>query len=261
MSPFVVMSSLLVAVAACGRVGFDPATSASDAASIRQVCGAKSTAPDPLTIKSYAFGYLDFMNTRAPASGAAIQAYDASGTLRAETTTAADGTYTLSIATGGVAPRLSVRGILAGSWQTDEFYAAPLDADLTTFATETRPFGEVPIWSGGSMASIYLILGATLDPATGTVNVTTLDCSGNPLGGVSVTLDPPAKRSVYIDGNGAAVPGALGTIAPNVLQLSTNVPPGPTRITASKPGYEFAPVEIVVQAGDYNELVEMRPLL
>ena len=176
---------------AYGRFDFDTAVTARDVMPIRHACGASSTAPDPLTIKSYAFEYVDFMNTRVGLNGATIQAYDASDTLRAETTTAPDGTYTLSIATGGISPRLSVRGLGAGFWQTDEFYPALLDADLAAFATDTRPFGEVPIWSGESMTSIYSSVGSTFDATTGTANVTTFDCSGMPLGDVAVTRTAP----------------------------------------------------------------------
>ena len=248
-------------MSACGRIGFAPSKTADDATTVRHTCSAKSTAPDLLTINSFAFSYLDFRNTRAPLSGATIQAYDATETVRGETTTAADGTYTLSIATGGIAPTLSVHGSFGGDWKTDEFFDAPIDTDLSAVATDTLPFGEVPIWTKVAMGAIYSRFGTSHDPALGTVNVTTLDCSGHALGGVTVTLDPPAQLSLYLDVDGNAALDVTGTITPYALQLSTNVTPGPIHITANKPGYEFAPVDIAVKAGDFNTLVELRPLM
>jgi hypothetical protein len=50
--------------------------------------------------------------------------------------------------------------------------------------------------SGESMSSIYSSVGSALDSTTGTVKVTTLDCSGMPLGDVAVTLEPAAQHSL-----------------------------------------------------------------
>jgi hypothetical protein len=249
---------VVVACAACGRIDFAPI--GDGAGTARRPCGATLTAPDPLTFSGDVFQYMGFQNTRMPLVGATITALAADASALASVTSDASGNYALSFATGGVARGIRLRATRGTYMTTTTYLDTVVDHDIAVFASAQWSFGEAPLWTPGSMGAVYNAAGTTIDFSKSSVNVITEDCTGTPLPGVAITIDPPPALQFYVTMTGAPDFGGV-TIEPYTSTFGCNETPGPVHITATAPGLEFAPVDITIEAGNFTTMILMQPLM
>jgi hypothetical protein len=244
--------------AACGRVGFDPHGDGIAAAG--RPCGAQPSAPDPVTITGTTYRYTSFGNTRGAIAGVTVAAVDAQGAVLAQVTSSPQGDYALAIPTGGTAPMVSLRYTDGADYTTTVYPDAPLDRALAPTMTTLFALGDGPLWSGGSMASIYSTVGATLDATKSSMTIEAYDCAGVALEGVAVTVTPSPEVLGYTGPNGTPVDTLTTTALPDTLVVAFNAIPGMTHVTASKPGFTFVEQDVLVAQGHQNQVVVVRPV-
>lgn len=259
----------LVVLAGCGRLGFDASASAvrpdaagDDAApAVRRPCGATTTAPDPVTITGSTFEFTSFTNNRRALPDTEVEILDAAGTPITNMRSDVNGTYSLSIPTGGVAPTISIRYSRPGYFSSRFYLDTPLDRDLALGDGIVLTPSDGPIWSTSAMNAVYAPAGIPLDAAAGSLNINFLDCSNQPLAGVSVALDAQPEVGAYLGGN-TGMPDKLLTASqtPLAFFVGYNAPAVATTITATAPGLEFAPQTRDIAAGSEVTMVVVRPL-
>jgi hypothetical protein len=232
--------ALLCLLAACGRFDFDP----------RVVpCALSATTPDPVTLSGTTFHYTSFNNTTAPVAGTRVTALsDVGGNMLAQTTSDASGGYSLAIPTQGV-PRSTVLVFEQSNYLTTSAIPdLPLDRDITSqhslWAT-----GDGPLWSVGSLDSVYSAGNVSRRPALGTINVAVVDCAGNTIEGVTVELDPAPERVEYLAVSGPSA-SLTSTVNPFTAAVAFNAVPGPTHVSAAKSGRVFLDRTLVIRGGE-----------
>jgi hypothetical protein len=256
---------IALVAAGCGRVGFD-ARGTNDATGGMQAqrpCGATTTAPDPVMLAGVTYDYNGFLGNLGEVPQATVAAADRSGTVLATTTSDSAGNYALEIPTGGVAPLLVMTFTQDSFFTTTAFFDAPLDRDTTSPSQQVWIDGDGPLWTLGAMVSVYetSLTGQTVNQTKGSLSVTATDCSGQPLAGVSITVDPEPDELDYIGtAQGYPLAGATATLAPNSEAVGFNAQPGTTHISATAPGYTFEDQTVEVLGGSNMTLIEMRPL-
>ncbi|MBV8762711.1 MAG: hypothetical protein JO257_35835 [Deltaproteobacteria bacterium] len=255
----------LVAVG-CGRIGFGARTDAtSDAVGVeidaaRPRCNDPAVPPPTLTISGTVFRYTSFTTT-TPIPGATATLVD--GTASEPSATAnAQGAYSLSIPTHG-APlpgKLAFTNTNdAAVFTTTVWLDGPLTRDLVGSPTTAYIVGpDAPVWNSGAMTLVYQSTGITEDAAAGSLNIEPVDCAGNGVAGVSVTVTPPPAQLGYIDMNGHPDPNASATSDPFPVVFCANAVAGPTHITFSGAGLRWPEIDLDVLAGSNNTVAVVR---
>ena len=245
----------VISVAAgCGRIDFDAGQDLALAP-----CHASARAPDPVTIRGDTFRFSSFANTRDVVAGATVTAQGPTGALLAQTTSDTTGAYTLTIPTGGTAPRVALRFEHVGDFITTMVLDLRLDHDVVAPDATLYTIGDGPLWSGGSMASVYSSASLSVDPARSTIDVLARDCADQPLDGVEITITPAPQLASYLTTSGLPSAALTGTNAPFTIAVAFNAVPGATHITARKPGLTFLDQDVVIPGGDFMTLLTMRP--
>ncbi|HUS29155.1 MAG TPA: hypothetical protein VMZ53_11610 [Kofleriaceae bacterium] len=258
---FIALGCLL---AGCGRVGFESsrvaqsdATSSSpldaitDTLAPLSVCPFSANAPDPLTVSGITFQYTGPSNMTGATPSILVTA-SRGGTQIAQTTSDAAGDYTLVIPTGGASTPIEIDYGPSGYWTTQVIRNVALDTNVTGPNTMFWRIGDGPIWGDGQMGAVYAAASLTYDLAKATLQIAARDCAGAPIGGVTVTVEPPPEKLLYINSNGD-VDGSLTTSdAMYGHAVGFNAVAGPTHITASKDGVSIYEMDVDVQAGRYN---------
>ena len=234
---------LAVLLAGCGRVDFviAPATD-----------GAIDGAPiaDPVTIRGTTFRYTGFDNSRMVVGGVAVSARGAT------TTSLADGTYALTVPTGGVASPVVVRYEKTGQFTTDVQFE--LAGDVTGTNAALFAAGDGPVWNSGQMGDIYTSAGTARDAAAGLVNVGVRDRDGHALAAAVVTVTPAPGLMIYQANDGT--PTATGeTQTTYAHAIAMNAVAGDTTIEIAHAGYVFDPIHVTVTPGTFNYLVVAFP--
>ena len=243
---------VLVCAAGCGRVGFDELAP----------CGLRNaSAPDPLTIVGTTFAYANFTGSKLVVSSVDVTVLDAAGGILGTAQSDAGGSYSLSFPTGGREEVVKLVFTQPAYFTTTTWLDTPLDRDVTGKNLPIWTAGEGPMWNTGAMGTVYSVSRSSIDSTKSTLVVSAADCTGVALPGVSISVSPAPGEGEYLGSNGQPAFGASGTTAPTGAFVGFNAQPGPTRITASAPGYMFEPQTVQVTAGDQVTLVEMRPLL
>jgi hypothetical protein len=241
-----------LALLGCGRFGFEPQLLASDAL-VTPACPLAVIAPDSLTITGSTFRYISFDNQTADVPDVDVSArIGASAVVTVRS--GSNGAFRLDVPTGGVPVAIVLVAARLGDYTTAVHSDIPYDRPATGTRSQTFTPGDMPIWSGGSMASVYTTGGESLDSQRGTINVAVRDCAGSSVAGVSVTITPAPRRRFYQDATGQ--PGnTTGTKLPYTNAIALGAVPGLTRIEASGAGLVFPVIEVPVLAGDNNTLV------
>jgi hypothetical protein len=221
-----------------------------------------AVAPDPLRISGTTIEYKNFQNGYDPVSQVALAARDPIGNLIAQATSDAAGTYALVIATGGVPTEAIVTASMTGYFDTIVATDVPYASNTAGTGAAVWSLGDVPLWKSASMGVIYSSAGFTRDATAGTLNVAVRDCAGNPIAGVTVTIDPPPSTPSggirYQGADGMASTTLMATDSTFGNVLAFNAIAGATRITASKPGVAFGEANVVVDPGSVNTLTLIR---
>lgn len=258
-------SIALVHVAACGRMGFDTqptggelpdagfaADALADAPGVRArigPCQAAVPIPDPV-IATSTFVELPAYGAATPEPGVTIEARTTpAGAPLATATTAADGTYTLPVATSGEPMPVYFAARKQGMATSVFVPDGPLDGDLIGLYS--------PILTPSSLDSLYISAGEYRKSADGTLLVLITDCSGAPVANASISISPPPPRVVYVDDTGRLKTSLVQTSAKGLV-YALGLAPGTVSLTATKAGATFLTHELDILAGDYMMETRLR---
>lgn len=181
-STYALLSSCLLLAAACG--GDDggsttiDAPAGPDAQSSVMISGIAQTVSGTST---------------APLAGAAIEAFNAAGGAAiTSTTSAADGTYMLTLTTGGTPLDGYLKGTSSGRLDTYLYPPRPLAADRTG--------ATLLIINQQTLGLLGTLGGVTQDPAKGFVGLRVQDAAGNAVAGATVTIMPVGTAEILYAG-------------------------------------------------------------
>ncbi len=129
-----------------------------------------------------------------PLEGATIEAFRSSGGgALATTTSAADGTYSLTLETGGVAIDGYLKGTSATRLDTYLYPPRPLAADQTD--------ATMLIITQDTLDLLGIFAGTNQDPAKGFIGLIVQDGNGTATAGATVTINPMGTATIlYADG-------------------------------------------------------------
>ena len=142
-------------------------------------------------------------NTAAvPLAGATLEAYRRSGGVAVATaTSAADGTYALTVDTGGAPFEGYLKGVSSGRLDSYLYFPRPLTADT--------PNATVLIMSQQTVGLLGLAGGFTQQAGKGLVGLAVVNAAGTPVAGATVTIMPAGTAKVsYLAG---MVPSSTAT--------------------------------------------------
>ena len=187
-----------------------------------------TTAPATITIA----GTTEEIKNLATAglAGTTVTAFKVAGDMQVATTTSAsDGTYSMTASTGGVPLDGYVLGHHADVGST-KYYDDYLYPPHALFGDETS--GVILMLTPQTLGLITGLVNQTQDPAKGMLGLIVLDCNGTPLANAVVTTEPAA--TVYYDQNG------LPTTPDKAMMTDTdgrayilNLPPGVVTVHAT----------------------------
>jgi hypothetical protein len=246
-------------LAACGRLDFETRggdDASPDDATPSGLCGRSSVAADPLIISGRTFAYTNFTGgtTGVPAMIAATSR--ASGTDLRSTTADGNGGYELSIDTGSAPQPVSLRGTLIGYFSTSYWIDYPLVHAIDGQSMAQLTPGDVPLWSGGGLGSVYDAAMSVLDTnGHGTLIVTALTCDEQPVDGVELSVDPPLGTPTYVGSTGGFDPDATKTIGPYSQAVFLGELPGVVTLHAKHDTHTFVPLTVSVAQGDEVSVV------
>lgn len=250
---------VLVLATGCGRLGFDAAagegigatlpdagdtmgTSDADEAVRVGPCRASVPIVDPVVAAGTIVEVSTFGSPK-PESGVTIQVSDSiAGTPFTSTTSAADGSYSLALASHGQ-PMHAVVSLRKSGMLTSVFVPdGPLDGDVIDLYS--------PITTDATIGALYIAVGVPRSSSAGTLLVIVTDCDGTPVSDAVVTVTPAPSQMVYTDDAGSPDTTLVATRATG-LTHALNVGPGPVTVTASKAGETFFSHQVEILAGNY----------
>jgi hypothetical protein len=207
----------LLFVAGCGRVDFAEQHDAS--ADAIPAFADPGNAASAVTINGRTFHYTNFMNQVATLDAVSVE----SGALH----------FRFSRAT----------------YETTIIYSdIPIDHDIVANAQPLFALGDGPLWQPVAIDSVYDAAGVARDTTMGTLNIGARDCDGNPLEGVSVTIEPPPGLATYQGSDGIPNASLSATVGPFAHFIGLNAAPGLHHITATKDGLRFGELTVDVVA-------------
>jgi hypothetical protein len=184
----------------------------------------------PTTVTVTGTTYDVGLGGRTPIGGVSVQAFEEGGTTAvAMTTSAADGTYTLSITTNGSSLDGYVLGKLAGKKDNYLYPAGPLTADISN--------ATVLMLSQSIFDASFTIAQVSPEPGKGWIGVQVYDGANAGVAGVTVSTQP-AGTVKYNGANGLPTANGTATMADGIAYVF-NVGPGDVTISASGGGQTF----------------------
>lgn len=248
-----------LALAACGRLGFDgggvsaiDADADIDAPPGSGICHRSGVAPNPLTVTGHVFHYLTFDGQLEGVPSTVTAFPEPGGPPLDMKTTDSDGGFSLSIDTGKRPQPLFLRAAVTGYFTSSLWIDYAVEHALVgPNSPHIRP-GDIPIWTGGSLVSVYgsHTPSLTRSDSAGTLAVIALDCDENPVDDVTITLDPPAATPNYLGDSGMFDTTANATVGAYAQAVFLNAVPGPVTIHATHASHVFAPYDISIAAGE-----------
>jgi hypothetical protein len=152
------------------------------------------------------------------------------------------GSFDLAIATGGVAPNVVVTLAAVGYFTTREYSDLASDRSITT--------AHLQIINGGAMSSVYSAGNESQGSDTGSLGLLALDCSGDPIAGVTFAVTPAPEIVQYDGSDGYPFVGGPTTL-PYGGGIAYNAVAATTRVDVSRDGvYPFSVDGIEVSMGD-----------
>jgi hypothetical protein len=185
-----------------------------------------TTAPDPVLRKGSVSGFAG----TGPLGGANVEVRTVTGdALIGQTTTGSGpstlGKYTMSIATGGVAPTLYTKATMSGLLDGYEYDPYP------TFEAAAPAFGHnVLVVDAATLDELYQQAGVDRDPAMGTIQMQALDCLERAVAGVTATVEDAVVKYNSGAGGTIASPFAVATDSSATIWVF-NAPTGPLDVT------------------------------
>ncbi len=149
------------------------------------------------------------------------------------TTSSAAGQFSVDQATGGTPRTLSVQASAGDYLVTMLYPSTPL-----VHSMEVDP----QLVSTTDLMHLGQIAGLAIDMTQDQILLQVVDCNGNPLGGATVTSDPPGSVAYFVDQT--PTPGAVMTDSKSAVVFIGNVPPSNTKIYASANGAMFSTLDV-----------------
>lgn len=159
----------------------------------------------------------------------------------ATATTGADGTYTLSVTTGGAAVDGYVKASLATYTDTYLYPPGVLEGDFAN--------ASINMLTPDSIQLLYTVAGVTQDAAAGSVSMELTDAAGGFVSGATITTDPAAT---YRYGNPPA--GKVSSGADGIAS-ALNAPVGNVTLNAMVDGGTFKSHTIKVRANAFTTTI------
>lgn len=152
-----------------------------------------------------------------PLEGATIEAFrESGGAALASTTSAADGTYSLTLETGGVAISGYLKGTSAGRLDTYLYPPRPLAADQAD--------ATMLIINQDTLDLLGIFAGVNQDPAKGFIGLIVQDGNGTATAGATVTISPMGTATIlYADGGLPSQSATMTDDSGTVFIANTNV--------------------------------------
>ena len=138
------------------------------------------------------------------------------------TTSDGSGAFSVDQNTGGSPLAFHVLASADGYVSTMLYPSAPLTA-----STQIDP----QLFASDKLEYVASLAGLTLDMTQDQIILQVVDCSGAPIGGATVSSDPPGTVVYFEDSK--PMPSAMMTDSTNAVVLIANVPPVSTEIYAS----------------------------
>ena len=177
--------------------------------------------------------------TGDPVPGASITGYlDGLPGSAFVTTSDGSGTFSVDQGTGGAPLSFHVLASADSYVSTMLYPSAPL-----TRSIEIDP----QLFASDKLEYVASLAGLALDMTQDQIILQVVDCSGLPLGGATVTSDPPGTVVYFADSK--PMPSAMMTDSTNAVVLIANVPPSSTEIYASLGDTMFSTLAIDAAPG------------
>lgn len=234
--------ALAVLVLGCGRIDFDTGGAAA------RTCGHGFAAPASVTVKGRTYRFTSFTDTAMlPGVSVVVHALDDPKVL-ASSKSDANGMYSLSVATSGVARELAVDFAPSDYLISTVYTGATVDRDTTV---------DGPTWNEGQEDTIYSNGGVMRDRTLGGISIGVYTCDGKPLPGAMVAIEPPPGRLIYVGDDGQS--STMQTTGTKYSFASAfNAPTGSTTVSATAPGAQFTAQQVDVIA-DHVTIVYLYP--
>ncbi len=227
-----IRSLLLLGLFACGGDsggggGTDAATDTSATAD-----AAVDGAPAPAMITLSGTATSRTTGGAQPVAGAVIAAYRNTdeATPLAMTTTGTNGTFTLSVPTGGVALDGFLKATKAGFVVTYLYAPKPITADMAML--------PMNMLTTANYGNLYALTATGQQASKGTVALVVTDAVTMPVAGATISSTPAATYK-YNGSNGLPSSSATATAADGIGYM-LNAAPGAIAISATKTGSTFA---------------------
>jgi hypothetical protein len=160
-----------------------------------------TTAPDPVVRRGIVYAFFG----PEKVGGATVEVHGATDdALLGQTTSSAGpstlGAYSVSVVTGGVAPRLYAKATKTGLLDGYEYDAYPaFDADHATGHS-------MQLVADSVLGDLYGSAGVVRDPTRGTLRIQALDCLQHGVAGATATIGDADAVVKYNSGGGAMIP-------------------------------------------------------
>jgi hypothetical protein len=202
---------------------------------------APPSAPPMITITGTAIAR---STSSMPLEGVTIAAYRSGddSTVVAMTTTAANGSYTLVVPTGGVALDGYLKGTISGYLDSYLYAPSVIVADMDSASMNM-------ITSGTRDLLANTICAANQLPTNGMIAAITIDAAENPVAGAMVTSSPAASKTCYNMG-GFPNKNATATDTDGTVYLF-NVT-GQASLSATATGTTFSSHSVNARAGAFT---------
>ena len=172
-----------------------------------------TTAVDPLVLS----GSIMDLVSKSGIDGAAMEAFQISDdALLASGATMADGTFSLSIPTGGTALDAYAKASKAGYADTYFFPGYPTAMGASGL--------QLVMAAPDQVGFIYLLGGVARQEGTATALTVVVDCAGQFVKGAQVALDPPAGKIAYLREGTTAIDSTSTETASDGVAIGMNVP-------------------------------------
>jgi hypothetical protein len=222
MARFIRLVSILAFAAACGKDSTSGTPNTGPYGCLGQAL--PTTAPTTITVTgTITHGVI----SPAPDSGATVTAYRTGNvTPLATTTTAANGTFTLNIGTGGTPVDGYLKIEKTGYITTYAYPPAPLAANESESAI---------IVTTSEFATLSNVASVSQDPAKGFIAVVVEDCTGAAIAGATISTTPAAGTIRY---NSGGIPSSSATsTAADGIGYAFNVTAGDVVVAAQTTGH------------------------
>ncbi len=228
---------LVLAMAGCGRLGFDVGAADGDA----NQCALRAT-PSSVTISGTTIIVENFNNDTMPLSAVGVTVVRiADGATLGTTTSDSNGVYSVVLGPGNTGEAVVIQYRHGGYIDVDVYPATALDRDFSF---------DPNIFSGGALGTVYGAASTTQDGNDGTLIAIVTDCNGAPLVGAAVAIAPAPGHLGYTAGpSDPFPPAATVTALPNTQAVGFNEPPGSAQITTTAPGLSFVAPPATVEVG------------